>query len=86
MAQLLKRWTAESLEASSKSIHAMTFTFWTNNLEEICEHLYRFSYGLNNATTVHIYQPLRSGRIWHKVNFFKAEFNRFEFRVFLLLD
>ena len=30
-------------------------------------------------------QPLRSGRIWHKVNF-KAEFNRFEFRVFLLLD
>ena len=34
----------------------------------------------------YIYQPLRSGRIWHKVNFFKAEFNRFEFRVFLLLD
>ena len=33
----------------------------------------------------HIYQPLRSGRIWHKVNFL-AEFNRFEFRVFLLLD
>ena len=32
-----------------------------------------------------IYQPLRSGRIWHKVNF-KAEFNRFQFRVFLLLD
>ena len=32
-----------------------------------------------------IYQPLRSGRIWHKVNF-KAEFNRFEFRVFLHLD
>ena len=26
-------------------------------------------------------QPLRSGRIWHKVNF-EAEFNRFEFRVF----
>ena len=25
-----------------------------------------------------IYQPLRSGRIWHKVNF-KAEFDRFEF-------
>ena len=23
-------------------------------------------------------QPLRSGRIWHKVNF-EAEFNRFEF-------
>ena len=20
---------------------------------------------------IHIYQPLRSGRIWHKVNFFK---------------
>ena len=28
-------------------------------------------------------QPLRSGRIWHKVNF-QAEFNRFEFRVVLL--
>ena len=33
----------------------------------------------------HIYQPLRTGRIWLKVNFW-AEFNRFEFRVFLLLD
>ena len=33
----------------------------------------------------HIYQPLRSGQIWHKVNF-KAWFTRFEFRVFLLLD
>ena len=33
----------------------------------------------------HIYQPLRSGSIWHKLNFL-AEFNRFEFRVFLLLD
>ena len=33
----------------------------------------------------HIYQPLHSDMIWHKVNF-KAEFNRFEFRVFLLLD
>ena len=30
-------------------------------------------------------QPLRSGRIWHKVNF-SAEFDRFEFRVFFLLD
>ena len=30
-------------------------------------------------------QPLRSGRIWHKVNFY-AEFNRFEFRVFPLLN
>ena len=27
-----------------------------------------------------IYQPLRSGRIWHKVNFL-AEFNRFQFGV-----
>ena len=26
-------------------------------------------------------QPIRSCRIWHKVNF-EAEFNRFEFRVF----
>ena len=34
---------------------------------------------------IHIYQPLHSGRIWDKVNF-QAEFNRFEFRVFLLLD
>ena len=31
-------------------------------------------------------QHLRSGRIWRKVNFFKAGFNRFELRVFLLLD
>ena len=23
---------------------------------------------------IHIYQPLRSGRIWHKVNFFKRSF------------
>ena len=30
-------------------------------------------------------QPLRSGRIWHNVNSL-AEFNRFEFRVFLLQD
>ena len=36
-------------------------------------------------TGYHIYQPLRSGRMWHKVNFY-AEFNGFEFRVFLLLD
>ena len=28
----------------------------------------------------HIYQPLLSGRIWHKVSFY-AEFNRFEFRL-----
>ena len=34
---------------------------------------------------IHIYLPLRSGRIWHKVNFL-AEFNRFEFRVFLPVD
>ena len=33
---------------------------------------YMFSYFLSYP----IYQPLRSGRIWHKVNF-KAEFNRF---------
>ena len=24
---------------------------------------------LNRIISVHIYQPLRSGRIWHKVNF-----------------
>ena len=39
-----------------------------------------------NIHCSNIYQPLRTSRIWHKVNFFKAEFNRFEFRVFLLLD
>ena len=33
-----------------------------------------------------IYQPLRSDRIWHKVNFFKRSLTGFEFRVFLLLD
>ena len=37
------------------------------------------------ANTYHIYQPLRSGRIWHKVNF-QADFNRFQFRVFPFLD
>ena len=36
-------------------------------------------------STNHIYQPLRSGRIWHKV-IFKRRFNRLEFRVFRLLD
>ena len=36
-------------------------------------------------TDYHIYQPLRPGRIWQKVNFL-AEFNRFEFWVFLLLN
>ena len=34
---------------------------------------------------IHIYQPLHLGRIWHKVNFL-VEFNKFEFRLFLLLD
>ena len=34
---------------------------------------------------VYIYLPFRMIRMWYKVNF-KAEFNRFEFRVFLLLD
>ena len=41
---------------------------------------YRITIENNN-----IYQPLRSDRIWHKVNSL-AEFHRFEFRVFLLLD
>ena len=35
--------------------------------------------------SIHNYQPLRSGRIWHKVDF-SAKFNRFEFKVSLLLD
>ena len=38
-----------------------------------------------NIYDLYIYQPLRSGRKWHKVNFL-VDFNRFEFRVFLLLD
>ena len=43
---------------------------------------------LGQTTSDHIYQPLRSGRMWHKVkfSFFLAEFNKFQFRVFLLLD
>ena len=40
-----------------------------------------FQHRLKKSVDYHIYQPLHSGRIWHKVNF-----NRFEFRVFLLLD
>ena len=40
---------------------------------------------MNESKYHTIYQPHRSGKIWHKVNF-KAEFNRFEFRIFLLLD
>ena len=40
---------------------------------------------IKDVIHIHIYQPLNSGRIWHKVHF-QAEFNRFEFRVFLLLD
>ena len=26
-------------------------------------------YAKNEKENIHIYQPLRSGRIWHKVNF-----------------
>ena len=41
---------------------------------------------LNSIDThVYIYQPLHTGRMWHKVNF-KVEFNMFEFRVFPLFD
>ena len=42
---------------------------------------------INTYTYIYlpIYQPLHSGRIWHKDNFWAA-FNRSEFRVFLLLD
>ena len=40
---------------------------------------------LKNNDNNPIHQPLCSGRIWQKVNFY-AEFYRFEFRVFLLLD
>ena len=40
---------------------------------------------IRSLEIIHIYQPLRSGRIRHKVSF-KAEFNRLEFRVLLLLN
>ena len=57
--------------------------YWEESwrLKEICCH----TNSNGKLSAKHIYQPLRSGRIWHKVNF-KAEFNRFDFRVFLLLD
>ena len=49
--------------------------FWVN----LC-HSYVFPWRCPwcNGT---IYQPLRSGRIWHKVNFFKRSLTGFEFRV-----
>ena len=39
---------------------------------------YLFVNGISTLVGYDIYQPLRSSRIWHKVNFY-AEFNRFEF-------
>ena len=44
--------------------------------------LFEQNYPCKNKIIYHIIFT----RIWHKVNFFKAKFNRFEFRVFLLLD
>ena len=44
-------------------------------------HAFNYSQNMYMWIPNPIYQPLRSGRIWHKVNFY-AEFNRFEFRVF----
>ena len=41
---------------------------------------------METIQTTHIYQSLHSGKIWHKVNFFKRSLTGFEFRVFLLLD
>ena len=35
---------------------------------------------------IFIYQPLHMNRMWRRVFFFSIEFNRFEFRVFFLLD
>ena len=46
---------------------------------ELHSYLYFF------AVVYNIYQPLRSGRIWHKVNFLSGVY-MFECRVFLLLD
>ena len=51
---------------------------------KICQNTEK-SHGDLRRLVAHIYQPLSSSRIWHKVNFY-AEFNRFEFRIFLLLD
>ena len=41
----------------------------------VCVHAY---FHISHSSKYHIYQPLRLGRIWHKVNFL-VEFNRFEF-------
>ena len=40
---------------------------------------------LAHLSKVYIYQPFCADRMWHMVNF-EAEFNRFKFRDFLLLD
>ena len=58
------------------TVKIQLLTIFTNPLRfEGKNHLFSYEDRLN-----HIYQPLRSGRIWHKVNF-SAEFNRFDFRV-----
>ena len=51
----------------------------------VCQPLWVYFTPSVKRIAYHIYQPLRSGRIWHKVNF-EAEFNRFEFRVLPLQD
>ena len=76
----------------SKSHRSLCASFsWTD--AGLCiYHLFVWS-NLNFLHIIIFTQPHRPGRIWHKVNFFlnprppgSAEFNRFEFRGFLLLD
>ena len=60
------------LVESSNPSHAITLTFRLISNEKAWT-LLTSGYGLNSTTTAllqgTIYQPLRSGRIWHKVNF-----------------
>ena len=51
------------LEVSEFELHSLYCVyFWTNNLGK------GWFYGIS-TTVGTIYQPLHSGRIWHKVNF-----------------
>ena len=80
----LNRWTVES---SSRSSRTIKFTFrqihlgklctplssqlWVKQYQEWLWHLVTQEDLYAIKQTNHIYQPLHSGRIWHKVNLFK---------------
>ena len=66
-------WDEEFYGKSKSSLKKHTFKSSIHFLTNI----------FDSASLFRIYQLLRLGRIWHKVNFL-VEFNRFEFRVFLL--